>query len=169
VVIPADEARARLAELASLLVDSVDGGGANGFLRPLAPNAATAYWEARVDDLVAGRSILLGALGEDDELVGIVVVDLAGQPNGQHRAEVTKLIVRSDARRQGLGSRLLAEAEQTALARGRWLLVLDTVPGSDADRLYRRHGWNEVGLVPDFALLPDGEPAPTTIFYKRLA
>ena len=101
-----------------LLVDAVDGGGANGFLRPLEPAAATAYWEARLDDLAAGRSLLLGVLGEDDELVGIVVLDLAGQPNGQHRAEVTKLIVRSDARRRGLGSRLLAEAEQTGARPG---------------------------------------------------
>lgn len=167
--ITADEAETRLAELADLLVDAVDGGASNGFLRPLELKVATGYWAGRIDDLAAGRSVLLGVLGPDDDLVGIVVVDLAGQPNGQHRAEITKLIVRSDVRRQGLGSHLLAQAEQTALARGRWLLVLDTVPGSDADRLYRRHGWSEVGLVPDFALLPDGQPAPTMIFYKRLA
>ena len=46
--------------------------------------------------------------------------------------------------------------------------MLDTVPGSDAERLYRRHGWIEVGVIPDFALLPDGDPAPTVVFYKRL-
>ena len=83
-------------------------------------------------------------------------------------AEVTKLMVHSSARRQGLGARLLAEAEDVARERGRWLLVLDTVPGSDAERLYRRHGWIEVGVIPDFARLPDGDPAPTVVFYKRL-
>ena len=166
--IPAEEARRRLPELTGLLVDAVDGGASNGFLRPLDPADASAYWDGRVGDIEAGRSILLATTGADDALTGIVVVDLAGQPNGQHRAEVTKLMVHSQARRKGVGAALLTEAEAVALARGRWLLVLDTVPGSDAERLYRRHGWVEVGVVPDFALLPDGDPAPTVVFYKRL-
>ena len=166
--IAADEARRRLPELTDLLVDAVDGGGANGFLRPLAPSDATAYWDCRLGDVEAGRSILLGSVGAGGALTGIVVLDLAAQPNGQHRAEVTKLMVHSSARRRGLGAQLLAEAEEAARERGRRLLVLDTVPGSDAERLYRRHGWIEVGVIPDFALLPDGDPAPTVVFYKRL-
>ena len=166
--IEAAEARRRLPELTELLVDAVDGGGGNGFLRPLAPSDASAYWEGRIGDIESGRSILVGSLASDGALLGIVVVDLAGQQNGQHRAEVTKLMVHSSARRQGLGARLIAEAEDVARARGRWLLVLDTVPGSDAERLYRRHGWIEVGVIPDFACLPDGDPAPTVVFYKRL-
>ncbi len=166
--IGAAEARRRLPELTDLLVDVVDGGGANGFLRPLTPSDASAYWQRRIDDIEGGRSILLGSLAPDGSLTGIVVLDLAGQPNGQHRAELTKLMVRSSARREGLGTRLLAEAEDVARERGRWLLVLDTVPGSGAERLYRRHGWVEVGVIPDFARLPDGDPAPTVVFYKRL-
>ena len=166
--IAADEVRRRLPELTDLLVDAVDGGGANGFLRPLAPSDASAYWARRIDDIEGGRSILLGTTAADGSLTGVVILDLAGQPNGQHRAEVTKLMVHSSARRQGLGARLLAEVEDAARERGRRLLVLDTVPGSDAERLYRRHGWIEVGVIPDFALLPDGEPAPTVFFYKRL-
>ena len=63
-------------------------------------------------------------------------------------------MVHSSARRQGLGARLIAEAEDAARARGRWLLVLDTVPGSDAERLYRRHGWIEVGRRPDYGFSP---------------
>jgi GNAT superfamily N-acetyltransferase len=167
--IAADDAQRRLPELTELLVDAVNGGASNGFLRPLAPSDAAAYWGGRIGDVAAGRSILLGELDADGALTGIVVVDLAGQQNGQHRAEVTKLIVHSSARRRGLGAKLLGEAEELARARGRWLLVLDTVPGSDAERLYRRHGWIEVGVVPDFALLPDGDPSPTVVFYKRLA
>ena len=166
--IDAADARRRLPELTALLVDAVDGGGGNGFLRPLAPSVASAYWEARLGDFEAGRSILLGALGAGGALAGIVVVDLAGQQNGQHRAEVTKLMVHSSARRRGLGARLIVEAEEAARARGRWLLVLDTVPGHDAERLYRRNGWIEVGVIPDYALLPDGDPAPTIVFYKHL-
>jgi hypothetical protein len=76
--IEAAEARRRLPELTDILVDAVDGGGGNGFLRPLAPSVASAYWEGRVGDIEAGRSILLGSLAPDGALLGIVVVDLPG-------------------------------------------------------------------------------------------
>jgi hypothetical protein len=59
-------------------------------------------------------------------------------------------------------------AESAALAAGRTLLVLDTVTGSDAERLYQRLGWSRVGVVPDYALWPDGRLCDTTFFYKRL-
>jgi hypothetical protein len=59
-------------------------------------------------------------------------------------------------------------AEEAALAAGRTLLVLDTVTGEDAERLYARLGWTRVGVVPDYALWPDGRFCSTTFFYKRL-
>ncbi|MDC3945694.1 GNAT family N-acetyltransferase, partial [Pseudomonas aeruginosa] len=49
------------------------------------------------------------------------------------------------------------------------LLVLDTVSGSGAERLYLKVGWTRVGEIPDYALMPDGALCPTTYFYKRLA
>jgi ribosomal protein S18 acetylase RimI-like enzyme len=169
VELSANDAAGRLDQLARLLVDAVDGGAAVGFLRPLPLSVATAFWTDQIERLAAGAARLLAVLDESDRVCGVVMVNFAPQQNGQHRAEITKLIVRSDTRRSGHGSRLLDEAEETARAHGRWLLLLDTVPGSDAERLYRRHGWREVGVVEDFALSPDGEPAPTRIFSKRLA
>jgi len=75
--IAAAEARRRLPELTDLLVDAVDGGGGNGFLRPLAPSIASTYWEGRIGDIESGCSILVGSVGADGALTGIVVVDLA--------------------------------------------------------------------------------------------
>jgi len=60
-------------------------------------------------------------------------------------------------------------AEEAAHAAGRTLLVLDTVTGSDAERMYTRCGWTRVGEVPNYALMPDGTPCSTTFFYKELA
>jgi hypothetical protein len=51
---------------------------------------------------------------------------------------------------------------------GRSLMTLDTVTGGVAERLYARLGWTRVGVIPDYALMPDGEPTATTIFYKAL-
>jgi hypothetical protein len=67
-----------------------------------------------------------------------------------------------------MGAALLAAAERSALRAGRTLLVLDTVSGSDAERLYVRQGWQRCGEIPDYALWPDGRPCPTTIFFKFL-
>jgi hypothetical protein len=64
---------------------------------------------------------------------------------------------------------LMRAAEEAALAAGRTVLVLDTVTGSEAERLYQRMGWTRVGVVPDYALWPDGRLCDTTFFYKRLS
>ena len=39
---------------------------------------------------------------------------------------------------------------------GRTLLVLDTVTGGDAERLYARGGWQRCGEIPRYALFPGG-------------
>jgi GNAT superfamily N-acetyltransferase len=76
--------------------------------------------------------------------------------------------VHRSARRRGVGGDLMRAAEDAARGAGKTLLVLDTVTGSDAERLYARLGWTRVGVVPNYALWPDGRPCDTTIFYKAL-
>ena len=51
---------------------------------------------------------------------------------------------------------------------GKTVLVLDTVTGGDAERLYARAGWQRVGVVPNYALMPDGALCGTTFFCKQL-
>jgi ribosomal protein S18 acetylase RimI-like enzyme len=60
-------------------------------------------------------------------------------------------------------------AEREAFSRGKTLLVLDTATGSPAESLYRRLGWTSAGIIPDYALWPDGRYCATTYFYKRLS
>ena len=62
---------------------------------------------------------------------------------------------------------MLAAAERAALEAGRTLLVLDTA-SAEAERLYERSGWQRVGTVPQYALMPDGPFCSTVIFYKDL-
>ncbi|MBN8931159.1 MAG: GNAT family N-acetyltransferase, partial [Rhizobium pusense] len=33
---------------------------------------------------------------------------------------------------------------------------------------YPRLGWERVGVIPDYALFPDGRFCSTTLFYKRI-
>jgi hypothetical protein len=62
----------------------------------------------------------------------------------------------------------MERAEAEARAAGKTLLVLDTVTGDPAERLYEAMGWNRVGVIPNFALYPDGRPCATTFFWKAL-
>ena len=43
-----------------------------------------------------------------------------------------------------------------------------TATGSAAEAIYPRLGWQRVGVVPEYALYPDGDYCGTTFFYKRL-
>lgn len=163
----ADEARAALDGLARVLHDCVATGASIGFVEPFTPADARAYFEGVLDDVGSGTRILLAAF-EGGDVVGTVQVVPAWQPNQPHRADITKLLVHGSARGRGVGRALMEAAEEAATRTGKTLLVLDTVTGSAADRLYRRLGWVEAGEIPGYALYPDGRPCPTTIFYKRL-
>jgi GNAT superfamily N-acetyltransferase len=91
----------------------------------------------------------------------------AAAENQPHRADVSKLLVLRDARRQGLGERLMRAVEAEALAVGRTVLVLDTAT-VEAERVYERAGWTRLGVLPDYALMPDGSLCDTVFYYKRL-
>jgi GNAT superfamily N-acetyltransferase len=163
----AAEAWALVPALGAVLADCVDGGASVSYMPPFGQADAEAAFRDVAADVEAGRTILLAAFG-GDELIGTVQVELAWRPNQPHRAGVAKMLVHRRARRQGVGTLLLREAEAAALRAGRWLLCLDTETGGAAERLYRAEGWVECGLIPDYALRTDGQLSPTTLFYKRL-
>jgi GNAT superfamily N-acetyltransferase len=164
-----DAAAAASAErrLADIMIACVDAGASVNYLPPLSREVARAFWRGVSADVATGRRVLLGAWC-DGQLAGTVHLDLAGQPNGAHRAEVSKLLVDPVFRRRGIGRALMLRAEQTARGIGRKLLVLDTEAGGDGERLYRGLGWQEAGTIPGYALGADGKLVDTVIFWKRL-
>ena len=164
-----DDAAACVPALAGVLVDVVEGGASVGFMHPLTVARAAHFWRTVADGVARGERALLVAEDGGERIVGTVQLLLSLPENQPHRAEVAKMLVRRDARRRGIAQRLLDAAEAEARAERRTLLVLDTVTGSDAERLYARAGWRRVGEIPGYALMPDGPPCTTTIFYKGLA
>ena len=163
----AADIRAKLPDLTDILVDVVDEGGGVSFMAPLARDEAKAFWQGVADDVEAGGKVLLVA-DHEGRPAGTVILQLMWQPNQPHRAEVAKLLVHSRARRHGLARQLMQRLEDEARARGRTLLLLDTVSGGAAEALYRSMGWIEVGRVPGFALSPYGALDDTTFFYRAL-
>jgi GNAT superfamily N-acetyltransferase len=164
-----DAAAAASAErqLAALLVACVADGASLAWLPPLAPAAATAWWKSVSSQVALGKAVLLVAWLEG-RLAGTVQLDLDMPENAPHRAELLKLMVAPDARRQGVGRALLRRAEQAARGIGRRLLVLDTRRGTPAEALYRAAGWTELGTIPGFELGPDRQPADVLFFWKAL-
>jgi acetyltransferase len=162
-----DRAETLLPGLASLLIDAVEGGASVGYLPPLAEADARKYWQSILGDVADGSRFLFAAL-QDGVLAGTVQLELAMRPNGRHRAEIQKLLVFREFRGQGIAGHLMTVCENAAREGGRSLLVLDTRRGDTADRLYRKLGWVEVGVIPQFAISAAGTLDDTVIFYKLL-
>jgi GNAT superfamily N-acetyltransferase len=158
---------AQIHELASVLMDCVEGGASISFMQPLTRERAVAFWRGVAQGVSAGQRALLvaqDALG----LCGTVQLLLDLPENQPHRADVLKMLVHRRARRQGLGAALMRAAETTARECGKTLLVLDAVTGGDGARLYERMGWVRVGDIPGYALLPQGGLCGTTVYYRNL-
>ena len=153
--------------LGDVLHSTVRAGGSVSFVLPFSIGDARAFWRDRVlPGVRAGtRRVLVARDGE--RIIGTVQLDLATPPNQPHRADVLKLLVHPDARRQGVARALMLEVEAIARAEGRTLLTLDTVTGGSAERLYLSLGYVAVGVIPGYARPPaGGELEPTTILYK---
>ena len=139
-ILTASDIRIRNHELANVLIDCVAGGASIGFMLPLSETKARVFWQDVAESVALGNRLVIVA-EQDGHIVGAVQLILTTPDNQLHRAEVAKMLVHRDARQQGLGQRLLEEAETAAAAAGKTLLILDTVSGSASERLYLRCGW----------------------------
>jgi GNAT superfamily N-acetyltransferase len=162
----AAEARNRIGQLADVLIDCVEGGASVSFMLPMARETALRFWQGVADGVERGVRTLVVA--EDTQgIVGTVQLITDLPENQPHRADVAKLLVHRRARGGGIGRQLMDAVEGEAREQGRRVLVLDTASAT-AERLYERLGWQRVGVVPDYALMPDGELCATVFFYKHV-
>lgn len=155
-----------LEQFSYLLMDAVESGASIGFLAPLAPEKAKAYWRDVLNSL-SSNLILLGAY-EGETLVGSVQLECSTKENGAHRAEVQKLFVLRSQRGKGIAKRLMFEIEKMAKSLNRSLLVLDTKQGDNAEFLYPKLGYQRAGVIPKFAINSEGGFGSTVFFYKEI-
>ncbi|TCP52119.1 acetyltransferase (GNAT) family protein [Tumebacillus sp. BK434] len=152
-----------LRELAELLILVVEDGASVGFLPPLLEPVATRYWE---DVLEPG--VLLFVAKVDDEIAGSIQLHLSSKQNGDHRAEIAKLMTHPKFRRRGVARALMQTAEARARQEGRSLIVLDTRAGDPSNLLYVSMGYQEAGRIPNFARSANGDLHPTVFYYKEI-
>lgn len=154
--------------LEAILIDCVEGGASVSFIFPMEQEKASRFWSEVATEVDAGNRILIIAENMQGEILGTVQVILDLPENQNHRADIAKMLVHRKARRSGVGQKLLIEAENAARKEKKFLLVLDTVTGSPAERMYVKNGWNICGEIPDYAVWPNGELCSTTVLYKKL-
>ncbi len=154
--------------LCDVLIDCVEGGASVNFMWPMTRAKAERYWRGVAESLARGERALVVAEDERGGIMGTAQAVWASPENQPHRADISKMLVRRSARNHGVGALVLAAAERAAFDAGRTLLVLDTA-SAEAERLYVRGGWQRVGTVPKYALMPDGPFCSTVFFYKDLA
>ena len=153
--------------LCDVLMDCVEGGASVSFMHPMTLAKAADFWREVAASVKRGERALLIAEDAQGVIVGTAQAVWATPENQPHRADVAKMLVHRRARRLGVGDAVLKAAEEAARDAGKTLLVLDTA-SDEAGRLYVRRGWQRVGTIPDYALMPDGAPCATVVYYKRL-
>ena len=155
-------------DLSDVLIDCVEGGASVSFMLPMTRAKAEAFWRGVAAGVARGERVVVVAEDETGAIVGTAQIILDQPENQPHRGDLAKMLVHRRARRRGIGALLLEAAERSAREAGKTLLVLDTA-SDDAERLYARGGWQRVGVIPNYALLPDGPPCATIYFYKALS
>jgi ribosomal protein S18 acetylase RimI-like enzyme len=179
--------------LADLLIETVANRGSIGFMHPVSPAKAAAFWGAALAAAERGQRVVLGAFeGEASAhgaadgatlarggpagaafgrgaLIGTVSLLLDCPENQPHRGEIAKMMTKMSHRGMGVATALLVEAERIAVERERTLLVLDTAEQEGAAGLYERMGYQRTGVIPDYALMPYGGLTGTIVYWKRIA
>lgn len=158
----------RIDELSDILETCVNDGASVSFMLPFTSEKSRPFWMSVAQSVDRGERIVLGAQDAQGVLVGTVQLIIDQPENQPHRADVAKLLVHTSARRGGVARELMNGLERCAHQQGKTLLVLDTATGSSAGLFYHNCGWQKVGMIPDYAKMPDGTLTGTTLFYKTL-
>ena len=154
--------------LSELLIDCVEGGASVSFMQPMTMAKSVDFWREVAGGVARNERVLVVAEDAQGSIIGTAQAVWPSAENQPHRADIVKMLVMRTARGRGVGAAVLAAVEHAARAAGKTLLVLDTA-SAEAERLYERGGWQRVGTIPKYALLPDGPLCSTVFFYKDLA
>lgn len=163
-ILDAKEARDRIPELALILFDCVTHGASVNFMNPFSMAEAIGFFAA-VADGIEQDDIVLFAVIENGRAIGTCQLVPIKKPNQPHRAELAKMLVHTAHRKKGIGKMLMDAVDAEMIKRGLNLITLDTA-SDDAERLYERSGYHRAGVIPKFALLPDGGYCDTVYYYK---
>jgi ribosomal protein S18 acetylase RimI-like enzyme len=165
----AEDISRHIEDLGELVHACVHDGASIGFILPHSRAESEAFWRDKILPAMRDGGRLLLVAWRDDRIAGSVQLDYDTPANQPHRAEIRKLLVHPDFRRQGIARELMVEIERHAVRLQRSLLTLDTRTGDNAEPLYRSLGYQTTGIIPGYCrdTLTERLDA-TTIMYKNL-
>ena len=99
--------------LVELLLDSVKQGASIGFLADVDAHEANSFLD-EVKNRIAINDLVLWVVVRDEQVLASAQLVFCKRVNGLNRAEVQKLMVRSDAQRRGMGQQLMEAVEVAA-------------------------------------------------------
>lgn len=168
VKLSADGLPGHLDALTQILHACVQDGAAVSFVHPFSLEDSRDFWRQHVFPAVRDGGCLLWIAFLDGRPAGTVQLQVTLPPNQPHRCEVAKLLVHPEYRQRGLGKSLMVALEKEARRLGKRLITLDTRTGDKAEPLYRALGYQTTGVVPNFALDPDGRAYHATTYMHKL-
>ncbi|MBT5498810.1 MAG: GNAT family N-acetyltransferase [Alphaproteobacteria bacterium] len=168
-IIESDHFPHSVGELSEMLHACVHAGASINFILPFTRFESEQYWNTTILPGVLNGTRMVWVARLDNRLAGTVQLDCDTPPNQPHRAEVAKMMVHPDFRRQGIAKCLMIELEAHAKTLGKTLITLDTRTGDNAEPLYAELGYVTAGTIPGYCRDPFVERLDaTTIMYKAL-
>lgn len=88
------------------------------------------------------------------EVVGVVSLNKPQSQTGPFRADLEKLFTSPYHRRKGVARIVIRELERVAREDGRWSLLLGTIVGTEAEKVYEKLGYRRMGVVEEYGIDP---------------
>jgi len=147
------------------------------FLPPLNHERLLGWWKGKIAEVSVGTRVILMLLNEanpgsrarGEELVGVIMLDLPTADTSPHCAVVESLLISPKYRRRGGARAMITAVEAEAVRRGKTLLRMEVEAGSDAEAVFKKFGYQEVGKIPGYAVAQSGQKKDEAIFYKDLS
>lgn len=163
-ILDGDDAHRLIDALAAILHDAIMKGASVGFMKPFSMTEAVTFY-TEIAARVQRDEIILFAAFNHECVVGTCQLIPSKKPNQIYRADLVKLLVHSNHRDIGIGASLLVAVDNEVKRQGFKLVTLDTGLNT-AEAVYERAGYQRAGIIPKYALFPDGTYCDTVFFYK---
>ncbi len=108
------------------------------------------FYREMMQEVAEATNAIVVVIDEDDALLGFVIAHMQGQGRNRY-AYIVTIDVAPSFRHQGIGTRLLQQAEEQAAASGLHSIGLHVaVDNAAAIAFYQRQGYEQIGTEKNF-------------------
>ncbi|MBN2423276.1 GNAT family N-acetyltransferase [Candidatus Woesearchaeota archaeon] len=134
-----------------------------GFIKDLDFKATKKFLKSKISK---PKSALL-LLFDKGRIIATGYIGPSGHDTTQHYAQISKVMVDPKVQGKGYGKKIMAELERKAKEIGYSHILIDTWNVDYIVRFYKKCGYRQVGIIPDFVKYK-GEFHDSYLFAKKL-